>query len=106
MKAAQGSVDRSSSPSKGHVNLDGPGAGSRRRRGQGTAEGLGVPMPAPPPDPAGLPVSITFFLTAQQRSTVIKRLGGVSGDRTRALLKVLGIRPASSVCVIYKGTQA
>ncbi len=73
-------------------------ATSAGQRVQGTAPesfvmgDLAVPVPSVPKRRGTTPCSITFFLTLQQRSQVIKRLEQVSPIRTRALLIALGVR--------------
>lgn len=52
---------------------------------------MSVPEPSPPPDPERLPSAVTFFLSAGQRRAVLAALRAIDRDRTRALLRVLGV---------------
>ena len=50
------------------------------------------PTLGPPSDPDALPVALTFFLTQGERRAVLASLRTRSPDRSRALLRVLGLR--------------
>ncbi|MEL7472758.1 MAG: hypothetical protein AAGK04_05510, partial [Planctomycetota bacterium] len=54
----------------------------------------GPPAPAPPTSPDELPAPLTFFLTVEQRRTVLDALSAWHADRTRALLAALGVKGA------------
>ncbi len=51
--------------------------------------------PKAAPDPGTLPSAVTFFLNAEERREVLRALRVIDSDRTRALLKVLGVRRES-----------
>lgn len=49
----------------------------------------GVPGGAMPAD--DLPDAVTFFVTRAERSMVLRALRGIDPDRSRALLRALGV---------------
>jgi hypothetical protein len=56
---------------------------------EGSARGL--PPPREKVDEGALPHALTFFLSAEQRRAVVRKLRRVDRDRARALLRVLGL---------------
>jgi len=52
-----------------------------------------VPPPVTPPARGSLPASLTFFMRAEERAIVLKKLLRLDSGRTRALLRVLYLRP-------------
>ncbi len=64
-----------------------------------------VPAPAPPADPGGFPTSLTFYLSAAERATVLTGLARLNRDRTKALLGLLGTRRRRPPAQTQKGTH-
>ncbi|MFI4898192.1 MAG: hypothetical protein ACIARR_10235 [Phycisphaerales bacterium JB059] len=53
--------------------------------------GAGPPPPRERVDEGSLPHALTFFLSVDERRAVVRRLRRVDRDRTRALLRLLGL---------------
>lgn len=51
-------------------------------------------QPAPPPDHASLPHPLTFFLTAHERTRVLKALKKFNQNRSAALMQLVDTRSA------------
>ncbi len=57
-------------------------------------EGVFQPIPQPKPEPTQdhLPAALTFFLTRQQRTQILRALKQLNPNRTAALINALNIK--------------
>ncbi|MGJ8636867.1 MAG: hypothetical protein ACSHX5_08490 [Phycisphaerales bacterium] len=72
--------------------LSSPGLPGEVSRSDGG--GLPSPIPQPKPEPTQdhLPAALTFFLTRQQRTQILRALKQLNPNRTAALINALNIK--------------